>query len=281
MHRVHEIVALTLVTLVSGPSSVSAADPPRSAKSAVESFVICYNPNAPVAMLAVYDLIVVDFAYPPGRIKQLVQKKKSVLGYLSLGKVHRARPFLKDIQRLKIELVRDQAFPDSFQIDVANPNWQKLVIGTIIPRMKKAGFTGLFLDDLDDIEARGLTKQGADLIAAIRQAHPELRLMANRGLGYLPLFAKNVDDVLLESCFALSGKLRPLSDQNWALAQLAAGKGANPKLKGFAVDYYIPQDDGSPAIGQQTLINQVRKLHAQNGLGSCLTVQSLQIVPLP
>ena len=244
-----------------------------------KSFVICYSPNAPVKELARYDVIVVDYAFPPAAVAALSKQRKAVLGYLSLGKVHNARPFVRDVRKLKIGLVPDQAFPDSFRVDVADPNWHKLVTQLIVPGMKKTGFSGLFLDDLDDIGARKLQKEGAALIAAIRKAHPRLLLMANRGLEYLPDFAENIDYSLLESCFVLGGKLRPEADSAWALDKLESGKKANPKLIGFAVDYYAQTGVAPLTRTQQELIDSVRALHQKSELRSCVTTEDLQELP--
>ncbi|MEE2643164.1 MAG: endo alpha-1,4 polygalactosaminidase [Planctomycetota bacterium] len=247
-------------------------------KNEPDSFEICYNPAAPVRQLAQYSLIVVDYAYPRDAVAVLRKQQKTVLGYLSLGKVHRTRPFVDQIRRLGIGLVQDRDFPDSFRIDVADPRWHQLVTRTIIPGMKKAGFSGLFLDDLDDIGTRKQEKQGVALIRAIRRQHPDLRLMANRGLEYLADFARDVDYSLLESCFVLGGRLRPVSDPDWAIQKLAAGKAANPMLVGVAVDYYART--GGRLTGEQSaLITRVRELHAKHGLPSCITTEDLQFLP--
>ena len=54
--------------------------------------------------------------------------------------------FLQSFRR--IGLVPDGEFRDSFRVDVADRNWHKLVTEKIVPGMKKAGFGGVFLDDL-------------------------------------------------------------------------------------------------------------------------------------
>jgi hypothetical protein len=137
------------------------------------------------------------------------------------------------------------------------------------------------LDDLDDLGKRKFEKEGAALIAAIRKAQPDFRLMANRGLEYLPTFAQSIDYSLLESCFVLNEKLRPEADPEWALGKLAAGKEANPKLIGFAVDYYAKKGGSPLTEAQQKLIDDVRSLHKKSELRSCLTTEDLQFLPPP
>ena len=54
-------------------------------KNEPDSFVICYNPAAPVRQLAQYSLIVVDYAYPRAAVAVLRKQQKTVLGYLLEG----------------------------------------------------------------------------------------------------------------------------------------------------------------------------------------------------
>jgi len=265
-----------------GGDTTRAGQPPASA--APKSFVICYNPQAPIAKLKAYDLIVVDSAFPPIAIATLQKQNKNVIGYLSLGKVHKNRPFLADIKKLGIKHNPDAEFADSFQVDVADPRWHKLVTDTIVPKMIRDGFDGVFLDDLDDIGTRKLEKHAVALIAAIRGINPKpkakLILMANRGLEYLPDFAKDVDYSLLESCFALNGKLRPPADPEWATKRLTAGQDANPKLIGCVVDYFAKTwPNPKLSADQDTLVSDIRKLHAERALLSCVTTEDLQTVP--
>ncbi len=145
--------------------------------------------------------------------------------------------------------------------------------------MLDKGFDGIFLDDLDLIYQRQQQRLGAGLIARIRKQFPELQLMGNRGLEYLGDFADNIDYVLLESCFAYRGKLTKAADVEWALNHLAQGKRENPGLVACALDYYAVKPVGlSPALRE--LIGAIRQRHSGNGLLSCVSVESLDIVPV-
>jgi polysaccharide biosynthesis protein PelA len=255
---------------------VSPVDAPI-AKGPVD-FAICYNPDAPIRELEKYDLCIVDSELKTATVRAFLKKAK-VLGYLSLGKVHGARPFLKTIEGLKIGLEKDAAFPDSFRVDAADPKWQTFVVHTLIPEMIKTGFNGVFLDDLDDLFRRKLVANAVALIAEIRKVHPKLYLMGNRGLEFLPAYAPSVNAVLLESCFAENGAIRKAGDHAWAMAKLKAGQAANPKLVGFALDYFAKESVATPDATQTALIAAIRKLHATNGLRSCVSTQDLQSMP--
>ena len=251
-----------------------------------KGFVICYNPAVPSRKFASYKTLVVDYAYPPEAVAELRRQGKMVFGYLSLAKVHHQRPFASSVKSLGIEHEQDPEFPGSYRVNAADPKWRELLVQSVVPRMKRLGFNGIFLDDLDDLKERKLEQYGISLMRDIRRANPEMKLMANRGLEYLTSFAPFVDFVLLESCFALDGQLRKTADSEWAMGLLNAGKGINPKLRGAAVDYIqraVPQStvNGQYALtpSQSRLVNKIRQLHTTNGLMSCVTTEDLQTVP--
>lgn len=251
-----------------------------------ESFVICYNPGVAVQDLEPYSLVVVDYAYPQASVAKLRRQGKVVFGYLSIAKVHHQRPFASRIKSLGIKYERDPEFPGSLRINAADPKWRELLVADVIPQIKRLGFNGIFLDDLDDLKKRKIEQHGVSLIRDIRQANPGIKLMANRGLEYLAGFAPFVDFVLLESCFVLDGQLRKSSDPAWALELLDAGKSINPKLRGAAVDYIqaaVPQSTSgkqqSFSRSQSHLVKKIRELHARHGLLSLVTTSDLQSVP--
>ena len=253
--------------------SATAQEKPNTPK-----FIICYNPMVPIEELEPYDLIVVDYAYPAKAIAALKRQGKTVFGYLSLGKVQKQRPFAVKVQDLGIACLEDKRYPDSLKVNVADRKWQELVVQSIVPGMKNMGFNGIFLDDLDDINSRNLRPHGVSLIHKIRQANPDLKLMANRGLEFLPQFAAHVDYSLLESCFLMDGQMRKPSDSQWALVLLAAAKRENPKLKGAAIDY-ISRTNQPLTPRQVQVIQEIRSLHVKSGLLSCVSTEDLQTVP--
>ena len=241
-------------------------------------FVICYHPNISSREFAPYDVVVVDYAYPPKSIKKLRQQGKLVFGYLSLGKIHKERPFLPAVQSARIGLQQDVQWKDSFRVDAADQKWHRLVLESIIPEMKTIGFSGVFLDDLDDLKIRNLQDQGISLIRQIRESTPEFKLMANRGLEYADRFSPFVDYLLLESCFLQSGSKRDSSDSDWALKLFLSAKKENPKLKGVALDY-ISETKIPLTTDQKRIVLETSSLHKQHGLLSCVSFRDLQSVP--
>lgn len=273
------LFSLVAVAFFLPNAELGAEEPPKA-----NQFVICYNPQTPVQQFARFPLVVVDYEYPPASIASLRQQGKLVFGYLSIAKVHHLRRYVARMKRLAIGLTQDRQFSGTFHIKAANPMWQKLVVQEIVPEMKRLGFNGLFLDDLDDLKNRKLEHHGVSLIREIRRVHPEIKLMANRGLEYLADFAPHVDYVLLESCFLLNGQIRKSADPAWAIGLFNAGKGINPDLRGVAIDY-IPKANSS-SVGDQRLsetqlrlVARIRQLHSENGLLSCVSTADLQSVP--
>ena len=242
------------------------------------NFIICYNPSMSSEKFASYDIVVVDYAYPPKSIAALRRQGKLVFGYLSLGKVQKQRPYLLAVQQAGIALQQDVNFPDSLRIDAGDQKWHALVVESIIPKMKEDGFAGIFLDDLDDLKIRSLQDQGVALIQRIRKSNPHLQLMANRGLEYADRFSPSVDYLLLESCFLQNGRKRDPSESAWALQLLSVAKAANPKLKGVAIDY-ISEKKVPLNSDQKRLILEIQGSHEQNNLLSCVSSRDLQSVP--
>ena len=249
-----------------------------------KELVICYNPDVPLSHLEPFSLIVVDYSYPPARVKKLRRQGKTVFGYLSLAKVHRERPYAAKVKSLGIEHTEDPVFSDVVKVNAGDSEWRKLVVGSVVPKIKQSGFNGIFLDDLDDLKSRKIERDGVTLIRAIRSEHPEIKLMANRGLEYLVDFASHVDYVLLESCFVAQGRIRKPADPAWAMGLFRAGKQLNPRLQGVAVDY-ISGLQSSPlrrqllTPSQSALIATIRQLHMENDLLSFVSTEDLQSVP--
>lgn len=244
---------------------------------AAESLSICYNIDIPSARFEPFNLVVVDSAYPVKDVGLLREKGKTVFGYLSLGAVGKYRWWFEPLSRAGALRGQNPGF-DSQVIDLANPLWAKLIEERIIPEMAEKGFNGIFLDDLDLIYQTDQQRLGVELIAKIRNKFPGLKLMGNRGLEYLGDFAKDLDYVLLESCAAYRGKLTSGADLEWALRHLALGKKANRHLIACALDYYAEKPvEVTPPL--QELIAAIRQRHSANGLLSCVSVESLDIVP--
>ncbi len=239
---------------------------------------ICYNTSIPPAQFAAFNLLVLDSAYPEKGVKQLRDQGKTVIGYMSLGAVGKNRWWFEPLAQANALRGQNPGFA-SHVIKLDNPLWKKLVTQRIIPEIIKKGFNGIFLDDLDLIYQTHQQRAAAELIAEIRVRFPELKIMANRGLEYLKDFSKQVDYVLLESCVTADYKLSEKTNLQWAEDQLESGKKSNPNLIACALDYYAKQTCEITAE-KAKLITAIRRIHLEQNFVSCISVESLAIVPI-
>ncbi len=97
----------------------------------------------------------------------------------------------------------------SYYVKADDPGWQALVLEKL-KRLDDLGLDGFFLDTVDTASPwgdYGWTSAGMlELVARIRQAYPEKRIVGNRGLFYLngnDKYSQLIDAVLFESLMNL------------------------------------------------------------------------------
>lgn len=257
----------------SPPAKTPPARPP-----AVPHLSVCYNKNLPSPLFAPFSILALDSSYPAEELAALRESGKTTLCHLSLGNASPAKGWFKPLEEAGV-LSETPAGSGSWVINLKDPAWENLLVQALIPQLIEKGFTGLLLDDLDSLQERKQQGQASALIDSIRKHFPQLKLMANGGLGYLPSFAQRIDYILLENRIAKNQQLIPLIQLSKTLTLLDSGIKANPKLLTFALDYYSPEP--SPLMAPQlVIIANLRRLHFENGLISCVTVESLDAVPI-
>lgn len=239
---------------------------------------VCYNKEFPPISFAAFSLITVDPSYPALSLEVINKSGKSAFARLSINKVDPAKGWFKPLAESgAFKKSPDPSKPQT--IDLSNPAWEDLLMQALIPQLIKKGFTGLYLDDLDLSYQQKQHGQAAALISNIRKNFPELKLIANGGLEFLPSFALHIDYILLENRIAKQQKLTSISQVVKTLELLKLGKKVNPKLIPLALDYYAPVASGLNAP-HLLFIATLRKLHWEYGLASCVTVESLDAVPI-
>jgi polysaccharide biosynthesis protein PelA len=219
-------------------------------------WVAYYAANAPAADFGRFSLIVLDSdRHPP--LEPLSSPGKTVLGYLSLGEIESGRSYFPAVRSEGILLQANRNWKSSYFVDVRNPRWKKRVIEQLIPEILKQGFDGVFLDTLDDppylekLDSRknaGMTAAAVDLVVAIRQRFPSIKIMMNRGYELLPGVEANIDYVLGESVFAaydfekkVYRRVPPhLYEQQAEI--LKAAQLRRPQLQVFTLDYWDTRD---------------------------------------
>ncbi len=225
-------------------------------ESAHRSWVVCYSEQAPIETLASFDLVVLDGqVHPP--LEPLLERGRTVLGYLSLGEVASYRSHYDSVRSQGILLERNRHWPDSFMVDLRSPLWTERVLEDLIPEILHEGFHGLFLDTLDNaafLEDRdpekygGMTSAAVRLVRTIRRHYPSLPIMMNRGYEILPRVADKIDLFLAESLYSDydfdTGTYKPVSVETYEeqVGILRSIRKRWPDLQIFTLDYWDPGD---------------------------------------
>lgn len=222
----------------------------------ITRWAVCYSTSPTALELADYDLVVVDAdRHPP--IAPVVERGKTVLAYLALTQIGQHRQAYPYLKKAGLLIGMHPQWTDAAFVDIRRPEWTRLVLDELVPHAIADGFTGLFLDTLDDAEMleakepvryRGMQRAAANLVKAIRQRYPQLVLMVNRGYALVPEIAPSVDILLGESVLStFDGATKAYrrvtpSDIAWQRAALERARTINPRLKLFTLDYWDPAD---------------------------------------
>jgi uncharacterized protein (TIGR01370 family) len=227
-----------------------------AARAEAERWVVVYSEKPAIAEFRDYDLVVLDsVSHPP--LRPLLERKKTVIGYISLGEVENYRDYYKAVEKEGILYEKNPNWPDSRYIDVRDQRWTKRVVEELIPRILHKGFEGIFIDTLDnpaELERRdpakfkGMTAAAANLVRAIRRQYPGIYIMLNRSYEILPAVDGLIDAVLGESVFTeidFEKKTYRMADARTYRQQvewLKAAQSRQPKLKVYTLDYWVPGD---------------------------------------
>jgi uncharacterized protein (TIGR01370 family) len=239
------------------------AEPPSA-------WVVTYSDQPAAWDLAAYDLVVLDLdRHPP--LGPIVERRRTVLAYLSLTQIGRHRALFPRLAQAGVLFQAHPVWSDAHYVDFRRPEWTRAVLEELIPQAVDRGFSGLFLDTLDDAEFlessssgrfQGARRAAIGLVKAIRQNFPDLHLMANRGYALMPDIARELDTVMGESVlgtFDPTTKVyRRVSDADaaWQIDQLRQARRRNPKLHTLTLDYWDPAD----AAGVRRLYAEERAL---------------------
>lgn len=250
--KLGRIILLYLTVLLALSLGASGA----GIRGKIGSFAVYYSDQAPLSEFEEFDLLVFDSEYYPN-LDALADRKKTLLGYLSLGEVEKNRPHFQEVKEEGILLQENRYWKGSFFVDVRDPRWTKRVIEELVPRVLERGFHGLFLDTLDNpahLERtdsrrfKGMTSAAACLVKSIRYHYPTIKIMMNRAYEILPEVENEIDMVLGESLRADYNfetqsyqrvEEREYKDQ---VKLLQDARARSNSLLVFALDYWDPDD---------------------------------------
>ena len=240
---------VVVVCLCGGVTEVRAAAGVR--------WAVCYTDEPSATALAEYDVVVLDPVRHP-LLAPLLERKRTVLAYVSLTEMDASHPALPELSAAGVVLSAHPEWTSAHYLDFRRPEWRRLLLERLVPAALAAGFSGVFLDTLDDaafLEAQdaeryaGMRDAASELVAAIRARFPEMVLMVNRGFAIMPAIAPSIDIVLGESVvttFTADADQpyarRTDEDINWQVDALLDAQRRNPRLQVFTLDYWDPSD---------------------------------------
>lgn len=240
--------AISALMIVAGCATETPSGP-------VRKWAAYYDDDLPASTFKDLDLVVFDRRHHPD-IKPLKGKTR-VLAYISIGEAHDEIPEKADLAKEKALLSHNKQW-NSHVVDLASPLWRRLVLNAVDDAARQ-GFDGVMLDTVDsplhwagkqDINRLySMRKAAAELIHEIRYAHPNLKLMLNRGFELLPRVNADIDYILAESIMVetdiSAGQFRlfPSITHSQAATQLQQELSLAPHLQVMTLDYWN-QNDG-------------------------------------
>jgi polysaccharide biosynthesis protein PelA len=219
-------------------------------------WAVYYSDREPAAAFDRFRLLVFDSdRHPP--LAPLAGADRTLLGYISLAEIAESRSYFPSVKADGILLGEHSIWKHSYYVDVRDERWRSRVLNQLIPAILNQGFSGVFLDNLDDPAAledanpakyRGMRKAAVELVRSIRQRFPAVRIMLNRGYRLLDEVADSVDMVLGESVFTdydfHSGTYHVRTPQAYReqVQILETARERHPALEVFTLDYWNPRD---------------------------------------
>jgi uncharacterized protein (TIGR01370 family) len=217
--------------------------------SKAKSTAVFYGANLPTNILSQYSRIIVEpDNVKPKELLALQAKDSRVFAYVSIGEVNPSRKWYKKIKPAWV--LGDNKIWDSKVMDLSSPGWQNFLIETIIGKLWKDGYRGLFLDTMDSFyifakdteQQEKQTKALTELMTKINKRYPDMRFISNRGFEVLESIGKPLEAVVAESLYASwdNGKKiyqeTPKNDQEWLLNKLNGIKN-NLSVDIIIIDY--------------------------------------------
>ncbi len=170
------------------------------------SIAFFYGQPAPLDLLAQFDQVVVQ----PEHIDNLAALHKDgteVFAYLSVGEAERFRSGYRELDKRWFLGVNHGWGSDI--VDLTRPGWREYLLEKRMAALWAKGYRGFFLDTLDSYQAvikdpagqAAQTRALADLIRAMHQRFPGIKLLFNRGFEVLPEVSGLAVGMVAESLF--------------------------------------------------------------------------------
>lgn len=269
-----------LAALLCCASCTPAVKPPPK----LERWAVYYDTKLTADAFKDYDLVVFDRQYHPD-ISPL-KHKTICLAYVSAGEAHGDAPELEKL-RDKKALFKPNKQWGSHVVNLTSAEWRSIVMEQVADALNQ-GFDGVMIDTLDSPlhasaelsdELGEANKQAAiQLVKDIRQTHPDIKIMLNRGFSILPDVSPQLDFILAESVLSETNvstgqsELFPPSTYIQVIRPLLRARRQSPQLKIMTLDYWKQDDvDG---------IQFLYAVHRKHGLIPYVTTPDLRQLSL-
>lgn len=230
--------------------------PSYSNETRLPSFAFYYGINPPLKKLQQFDNIIVEPANIDDASKVIVKMtkmKRQIFAYVSLGEVHRTRPYYRAIPKSSIR--KENRVWGSYATDQSSPAWREFFLSQVIAPLYEQGWRGFFIDTLDAYQLfakteteRASQRQGlVTTLTEIKLRYPGAKLILNRGFELMPELSTHIYAMAAESLYrrydAAAKQYLPVpeKDREWLLHQMREMRDRY-HLPMVSVDYVDPTD---------------------------------------
>lgn len=212
-----------------------------------DDFVVYYG-TGQVGELSQYDVAIIqpDTLVEPD-LRLLALSGTLPLAYLSIGEVEPNRPWFTDGSVPEAWHLGTNPIWGSSYIDVSQPGWQDLMI-SLSGQYLTRGFRGVFLDTVDTVDLfPNLREPMIELVARLRETHPNMVIVQNRGFTVMDETAGYIDGIMFESLTASYDfdtdqyiQLRPENSE--AVVERIRALRQNHNVQILVLDYALEED---------------------------------------
>ncbi len=176
--------------------------------SSGKSVAFFYGPNPPVNALSQFDRLVLESEnVTADELKQLKRNNSTAFAYLSVGEVGPHRKWFDQIPQQAV--LADNPDWNSLVMDLTSAQWQNFLLQRT-DLLIQSGYDGLFLDTMDSYQLAASTDEQrkaqqaglTTLLQRIKQKHPNIRMIVNRGFEVMNKISPYIEAVAAESLYA-------------------------------------------------------------------------------
>ena len=275
-------IAFTLLLAAAGTSAAESKD--------ADNVAFFYGINPPVNALSQFDRLILESEnITPSELADLKQHGSATYAYLSIGEVNPQRSWAGSIQPDWTMGVNTTW--NSTVMDMTSSGWQSFVLQRV-SSLVASGYDGLFLDTMDSYQLSSKDERSreaqqaalANLLQRIKQQHPSIRLISNRGFEVMDKVGVYLEAVAAESLFSgwnnNEGIYQEVTqqDRQWLSNKLTEIKQRH-KVDIIAIDYVAPADRSTARDVAQKITDLGFTPWVANPGLDYVGVSSLEVIP--